>query len=232
MKRIIAPNLSIWTETALQLVTRQARQAIAENGRFRVALSGGQTPIPFFRRLAESGSESRIDWSCCDIFWADERCVPPIESASNFGTAWSQCLSLLPIPATNIYRIAGEEPPSEAADQYEQLLRHHLTETTPLDLVLLGVGRDGHTASLFPGSSSLEEQTHWVVSVSAPANPASRITLTLPILNAAHRVLFLVRGRDKREVLRRLSTDKSLPAARVEPKSGELIWLLDREASP
>ncbi len=232
MKQIICPDLSTWTETAVQLVARQARRAIAERGRFLLALSGGSTPTPFFRHLADTESDLRVDWSCCHVFWADERCVPPTDAASNYGTAWSECLSRLPIPAASIHRIAGEEPPSQAASHYERILRKHLTETTPLDLVLLGVGGDGHTASLFPGSASLEEDTQWVVPVCAPANPPSRITLTLPILNDARRIVFLVRGRDKREILKQLSADKSLPASRIEPTSGDLVWLLDREAAP
>lgn len=232
MKQIICRDLSTWTQTALQIVVRQAHQAIAERGRFRLALSGGKTPIPLFRRLADRGSLASIDWSCCDIFWTDERCVPPTDEASNYGAAWSECLSLLPIPPASIHRIAGEQTPFLAATRYEQDLREHLSETTPLDLVLLGVGRDGHTASLFPGSASLEEDARWAVPVCAPVDPSPRVTLTLPILNAARRILFLVRGRDKREILRRLSTDRSLPASRIEPRSGELIWLLDREASP
>ena len=232
MKRIICPDLSTWTEMAVQIVARQARRAIAERGRFLLALSGGRTPTPFFRRLAQTDLDLRVDWSCCHVFWADERCVPPTDGASNFGTAWSQCLSRLPIPTANVHRIVGEKPPSKAADQYERILREHLDETNPLDLVLLGVGGDGHTASLFPGSSSLEEATQWVVPVCAPANPPSRITLTLPVLNDARRIVFLVRGQDKREILGRVSTDKSLPASRIEPTSGDLVWLLDREAAP
>jgi len=232
MKRIVCPDLSTWTETALHLVVRQARRAIAERGRFCLALSGGRTPTPFFRRLAESELDLRIDWSCCQVFWADERCVPPTDGASNFGTAWSQCLSRLPIPTANVHRIAGEMPPSVAADQYERILREHLDETNPLDLVLLGVGKDGHTASLFPGSPSLEETTHWVLPVPVPADPPSRITLTFPILNDSRRVLFLVRGREKREILERITVDSSLPAARIAPPSGDIVWLLDREAAP
>jgi 6-phosphogluconolactonase len=232
LKRIICPGIASWEDSVLRLFLACAERAIAKSGRFRIALSGGKTPIPFFRRLARSGARTAMDWSFVDVFWVDERCVPPTDATSNFGVAWAECLSLLPIPAGALHRIEGELPPAEAASRYEAILRKYLGDTDGLDLVLLGVGKDGHTASLFPESSALEEANRWVVPVSVSADAPWRITMTLPILNRARFVLFLVRGREKRAAVQRIETDDSLPAGLIQPTSGQLVWLLDQDAAP
>jgi 6-phosphogluconolactonase len=232
MKRFVCPDLESWQALAVHLFQVQARRSLAERGRFLVALSGGTTPIPFFRRLAQSEETASFDWSCIDIFWTDERCVPQSDPQSNYETAWRAGLSTLPIPIHGLHRIEAEKPAVDAAEQYEEILRKHLEQTDSLDLVLLGVGQDGHTASLFPGSPALVEPSKWMMPVEAPAHPSCRVTMTLPLLNRSRLVLFLVRGRGKRDVVRRLLAGEALPANLVQPKSGRLVWLLDQEAAP
>ncbi len=126
MKRFVCPDRTSWETLAVQLFQVQARRALAERGRFRVALSGGQTPIPFFHRLPQSDEVATLDWSSVDIFWTDERCVPPSDPQSNYGTAWKEGLSALPIPAHCIHRIQAERPPADAAERYEKDLREQL----------------------------------------------------------------------------------------------------------
>ena len=230
MKRIVCPDQDSWIHTGIQLLCSHAEKAMKARGRFRLALSGGKTPEPLFQSLATSESALSIDWSLTDVFWSDERCVPPEHPDSNFGNAWREALSLLPIPSNNIHRVSGEKPPTHAADEYEHLLRKQLGRHGALDLVLLGVGTDGHTASLFPGSPALEEANRWAVAVAAPAVPHWRVTMTFPILNSARSVIILARGRDKREIMNRIQTDELVPIHRVAPSSGDVTWLLDREA--
>ncbi len=232
MKRFVCPDLESWQALAVHLFQVQARRSLAERGRFLVALSGGKTPIPFFRRLAQGKEMEGFDWSHVDIFWTDERCVSPSDLQSNYATAWKEGLSSLPIQSRSIHRIEAERLPTDAAEQYERTLRAHLGDTASLDLVLLGVGQDGHTASLFPGSPAAVEPSQWVMPVEVPAHPSCRVTMTLPLLNRSRMVLFLVRGRGKRDVVRRLLAGEALPANLVQPKSGRLVWLLDQEAAP
>jgi len=232
MQRIVCPDQDAWAQRAVQLFLEKTRDAIARRGCCRVALSGGSTPLPFFRSLIRSEARQRIDWQGIDFFWADERCVPPTDPASNYGVAWRTCLSLLPVASECVHRIETEYPHDEAARRYERTLRDQLGETPRLDLALLGVGSDGHTASLFPNSEALRETSRWVVPATAPIDPPCRVTMTVPMLNAARCVVFLVRGSEKREILRRLFAHESLPARRIAPTAGELIWLLDQESAP
>lgn len=210
-------------------------QAERERGRVLLVLSGGSTPLPVYERLAKLA----LPWAQMHLFWGDERCAPPEDSFSNYGNARRALISKVPIPENNVHRIRVELDPSEAAQVYEDELRGFFGSDPPImDLILLGVGSDGHTASLFPGGPELAEDQRWVVNSEPPAGtePAlPRISLTLPIINQARAVLFLAAGKDKRQatssILRVSGAGKEVPAGLVRPK-GELAWFLDQEAAP
>ncbi len=221
--------------------------AIALRGRFSVALSGGETPRLVYSRLA--GEEGlRSVWDRIHFFWGDERCVPPDHPESNFHMACETLLDHIPVPQENIHRMHGEDPPQQAASKYEQALRAFFISPDTdrsknnfqlFDLLLLGLGEDGHTASLFPGASALQEKDHWVVGVphrQPPLPSVDRVTLTLPAINAAAQVTFLVGGPNKTERLKLVFNDPppgqpSLPAQLVQPASGRLLWLVDQAAA-
>jgi 6-phosphogluconolactonase len=203
-------------------------EAIRERGRFLVALSGGETPRPLYERLAASGE---LDWAAVDVFWADERSVPPTDPRSNCRSARETLLDRVPIPADRIHRIAGELDPLAAADAYEIELRRVVGADGRLDLILLGMGADGHTASLFPRHQALTEEKRRIVPVHASAEPPWRVTMTLPLINAARHVLFLVVGAEKAEAVRDLMNGKPLPAAMVRPTDGTVAFLVDEAAA-
>jgi 6-phosphogluconolactonase len=196
---------------------------------FSIALSGGATPRELYRLL--SGPRSgELRWETLDVFFGDERRVPFGDARSNFRMASDSLLVPARVPPERVRRMEGELPPEEAAKKYEEALRARFGETPALDLVLLGLGADGHTASLFPGTAALEETRRWVVPNEAPVEPKGRLTLTLPVLNAAKKVLFLVAGADKAQAVERALRAGDVPAARVRP-AGELVWVLDESAA-
>jgi 6-phosphogluconolactonase len=221
-------------------ITSAARSALAERGRFAIALAGGSTPRRTYERLASAlhGAE----WARTHIFFGDERCVPPTDAGSNYRMVHETLLAAVPIPAGNVHRIRGELGPVEAAREYDGLVAGFFGAATPaaatastFDLVLLGLGHDGHTASLFPESAVLDDG-RWAAPAHAPpgVTPAERVTLTLPALDTAREAVFLVSGAAKRSAVARVlgtDPDRGLPAARVRPRHG-LVWLLDREAGP
>lgn len=228
-------------------ITEAAIGAVAERGRFLLVLSGGATPRGVYARLASEYAE-RIDWTRVHVFWGDERCVAPDHPQSNYGMANESLLRLVELPATNGHRIRGEEPPERAAMMYDRELAEFFRAATPghlgsepaFDLVLLGVGEDGHTASLFPGSPALQA-TGWAAPARAPesAAVAGRVTLTLPAINSATECLFLVAGAAKRDVVQQILSSPAdaedggsppLPAARVRPR-GRSLWFLDAKAA-
>jgi 6-phosphogluconolactonase len=214
-------------EAAADLIVDRARYAIEERGWFNFALAGGSTPEPLYRLLTEPPYRSRIDWSRVHIFWGDERCVPPDHAKSNYRMAQESLLAHVPIPDSQIHRIIGELPPDEAAAAYRATLRAVLGADLRLDLILLGMGVDGHTASLFPGSAALDVRNESAVAVHAPGQEIPwRVTLTPPVLNSARAVLFLVTGKDKAETLARLRSGEPLPAGRVKSEVGEVVWML------
>ncbi len=233
--RIVA-DLDALAAEAIGVVADAAADAIRERGRFVVALAGGTTPKGLYARLAAPPVRQRLDWSRTWIFFGDERCVPPTDKDSNYLMAYEAMLGAVPIPPDQIFRIPGEAPdPTAAAAEYERRLRATF-EPAPVrfDLILLGMGVDGHTASLFPGSPALDERVRLVVALDARAAAVrARITLTLPVLNAARHVLLLVSGAEKaRPVADALRNAAStLPVARVRPTGGLLTWLLDRAAA-
>ncbi len=212
-----------------------AAQATAARGRFAVALSGGSTPRALYSRLARDEFRGRIPWAQAHFFWGDERCVAPDDPQSNYRMARETLLSHVPVPAANVHRMAGEDPdPQQAARRYEQELRVFFGEGLPrFDLVLLGLGEEGHTASLFPGSPVLEEWERLVAAPYVEKLGAYRLTLTLPVLNAAARVAFLAAGENKRAILAQVlygKTTPPVPAQRVRPREGTLLWFVDEEA--
>ncbi len=214
-----------------------ARGAQAAKGRFAVALSGGSTPKALYALLARGEYRSRIDWSRLHLFWGDERCVPPDHPESNFGMVYESLLSGVKIPSENVHRMAGEKEPKIAAAEYEAELRKFFNPTglPGFDLILLGLGEDGHTASLFPGSAAVEEKKRWVATVYVETLKAHRLTFTLPVINAAAQVTFLVTGESKRAIVKQLlgreADSSNLPAARVSPANGKLTWLITKDAA-
>lgn len=228
-------------DAAVFLFVTLAAKAVAERGNFFCSLAGGTTPLNCYRILAAPMVSSKVDWGKVHVFWGDERCVPEGHPDRNDEAALDALLRHVPIPSKNIHRVAATEP--DAAERYESDLRG-VFSSLPLeessvssdiprfDLILLGMGPDGHTASLFPGHPAVEEKTRLVVRVDgAPKPPPSRVTFTLPLLNAARQVAFLVTGRDKNAALRRvLNGDPALPAARVAPRDGTLAFLADAAA--
>ncbi len=210
--------------------------AIRDYGRFMVALSGGSTPRGLYQELAASFS-TQLDWQKVFFFFGDERHVPSTDAESNYRMANETLLSKLDVPQKNVFRIPAElADAGEAARAYEQTLRGSLPLSAGfprLDLVLLGMGPDGHTASLFPGTTALEENQHWVVANWVEKFSAFRITLTFPVLNHAANILFLATGGEKSEMIKRALKDPSanLPCQRVRPADGELVWFLDQAAA-
>jgi 6-phosphogluconolactonase len=199
----------------------------------QIALSGGSTPRPAYERLAAM----ELDWSSCTLWFSDERCVPPDDRRSNYRLVREVLLDRLRGDAPEVRRIRGEEGPHPAAAEYERELREAFGDRpTALDLVLLGLGPDGHFASLFPGQPALEEHERLVVGVERPSRPplVARVTLTLPAINAAREVVFLVTGEDKAEAVERAFSnraDPGAPATLVAPTSGRLTVLLDAAAA-
>jgi 6-phosphogluconolactonase len=211
--------------------------AISDHGRFSVALSGGSTPRGLHQELVTHFA-SRLDWSKVFFFWGDERHVPPESSDSNYRMANETLLSKLPIPPGNIFRVPSELPHArQAAAKYEQTLQQffHLNpDSIPrFDFILLGMGPDGHTASLFPGTAALQEKDHLVVGNWVEKLNTFRITFTYPMLNNAACVMFLVNGDEKAEMVRRALKDPTanLPCQKVCPDDGELLWYLDKGAA-
>lgn len=227
----VTSNALTMAEAAAQIIVTEAEKAIAERGIFTLALSGGKTPQSLFQLLASPQWSTAIDWSKCDIYWVDERCVGPESLESNYHLARQDLLAR--VAATRFYRIKGEEQPESAADAYEKLLIDHFKlekgEFPRFDCVLLGVGGDGHTGSLFPDDPAIDEKEHSVVAVRRKQGP-DRITLTLPVLNNARCCIFMASGREKNHVLStalNLMAAPILPAQMVRPHAGRLCWIID-----
>jgi 6-phosphogluconolactonase len=220
---------------AARVVVDVAAAAVARSGRFVVALAGGETPRTLYGLLAGPYRDA-LPWDRVDVCFSDERCVPPDDAASNYRMARSTLLDHVPLDAEQVHRIAGELGAASAAADYDARLRRlfgHDVRAPTFDIALLGVGADGHTASLFPGDAALEERERWAAAALAPAGTKARerVTLTLAVLNRARVVLFLCAGEDKREVLSRILSGSApeLPAARVHGTE-RTLWLLDRAA--
>lgn len=230
----VLKDASALAERAANLFLTAAEEAISARGKFSVALAGGSTPLRMYDLLPCDPFNMKIDWLKIHLFWGDERCVPATHVDSNFRQSAVHLISRVDIPAKNIHRIQGELSPIQAATEYQSELQRYFGPRPVFDLILLGLGPDGHTASLFPGTQALEEKEKWVTAVphSTPPPPlVDRVSLTLPVLNAARQVLFLVAGADKAEIvaliLKTAGAEATLPAQRVNPSPGRLTWLLD-----
>ncbi|MDQ7849991.1 MAG: 6-phosphogluconolactonase [Armatimonadota bacterium] len=226
----IFPTPRALVEEAVRSIRSLAVRAVAACGRFALALSGGRTPQDLYSLLAEGGAGA-LPYDRMEVFWSDERAVPPDHAESNYGLAWQVWLSRAPLAAARIHRIRGEVDPQQAAAHYEAELRRVLGDPPRLDLVLLGVGRDGHTASLFPGDPALGDH-RLVVATTAPHPPLRRVTFTPQVIRLASRVLVLASGSDKARAVRRALEDE--PSAAV-PASllrwAQVCWFLDEAAA-
>ena len=236
---VICSDAGALARKAAEQFIARANKAVAHSGRFTVALSGGSTPKALYSRLASVQFRDRVDWSRTHLFWGDERCVPPDHPESNFRMVHETLLSKISMPPENIHRIAGENEPAEAAVAYESelktLFRLENGARPAFDLILLGMGEDGHTASLFPGTTVLDEVKHLVAAIYVAKLRSYRLTLTLPVINAAAQVTFLVSGTSKAKIVREIlcSPEASFdyPAARVRPSEGQLTWMFDADAA-
>jgi len=221
---------------AARIFIGTAERCVSLRGRLNVAISGGSTPIRFFKILS-SREYAALDWSKIHFFWVDERCVPKEDKESNFKGAWDALLSHILIPEANLHRIKGEASPEIAAKEYEKELAYYFgADTLPaFDLIFLGMGEDGHTASLFPASESLKESNRLTMSVYVEKLKSWRVTLTLPVLNNSHSVVFIVTGKNKTDVLKEILSENEssqrYPAGLIKPEDGNLTWLLDFDAA-
>lgn len=258
---VVYPDSGTLYHAAAESFIAIASRAVQERGRCSVALAGGATPSALYALLATKPFRSRVPWHAVHVFWGDERCVPPDDPRSNYRGAYESLLSLVPVSPAHIHRMRGEIDPHDAAADYERVLREHFATPTGaarftagarFDLVLLGVGTDGHTASLFPGGSAARETLRWVAAEYAPSAAMWRVTLTPPLLNAAAHVQFLAAGAEKQEIVSdvlrqtswwdeapasrddasQLPSNARFPAAAILPAEGELRWLVDAAAAP
>lgn len=223
-------------ERAAHIIAEACDEAISERGEFKIAISGGKTPVPLFRLLSRKDWVNALPWDKIFVFWADERCVSPDHPLSNYGVARRELLNY--VPCTKFFRMRGDQDPVEAALQYEELLRKefHLkgSEVPRFDMILLGMGEDGHTASLFPRSPALAVQNRLVIDQYVPVQKIDRLTMTLPVFNNSRCCMFMVTGKDKHAVLSRaldLLDKPELPAQLVHPAVGDLIWVVDEAAA-
>ena len=236
-------NLSIFRDTAelaeaaAHHIIESLSRTIAERGMATLVLSGGQTPVFVYRALAEKSRTLRLVWDSVHFFWGDERCVPPDDAASNFRMAQESLLGSISVPASNVHRIKGENPAASAAVEYSAEVRRAAKldpRTLPVfDLILLGVGEDGHVASLFPGSSAETETKELVTSTFVEKLMTHRITMTFPVLNNARDVCMLVAGKAKSEILRTVFSDedRGLPVQKIRPARGTIHWFIDQAAA-
>jgi 6-phosphogluconolactonase len=228
----MADELSNELQAALQQISGQRKH-------FYLALSGGNTPITFYKRLAQVPFQTQIAWRFLQLFWVDERCVPADHPQSNYGLIRYNLLAHINIPEKNIHRLHGEIDPTEEAHRYAGEIKNTLPAIDPgwpkFDWILLGLGSDGHTASLFPGSPVLEEKGILCAVARQPDSGQKRITFTLPLINHARRITFLVTGESKAGIvagiLKRTTTCRLLPAAQVRPEQGNVEWYLDSMAA-
>ncbi len=223
---------------AADILTTVANEAIQNRGRFLLALSGGKTPSGLYKLLAQKQYQENLDWQKSFVFWGDERCVEPDDMESNYRQAKELFLRYVSIPDDHILRIEGERGAVEASNSYTQTLKDFGTPPyrwPSFDLVLLGMGEDGHIASLFPNSDVRENIPVLPITAKYKGRPSERVTLTEAVFNSAHHILFLVTGSRKAKILQRvLSSDsqlKDFPAQRIQPTNGKVSWLVDKEAA-
>jgi 6-phosphogluconolactonase len=239
----IYPDSEHWVAGVADFIVGLAARAIAERGRFTLALSGGNTPRSVYARLGRPDYLDRIDWSKVLVFSVGERCVPPEDPRSSYQMLRTALFDHLPLHAANIHRMRGEDEPDQAAAAYSAELQRTFggdvvaggPPPDGFDLILLGLGSNGHTASLFPGLAGVTESVHWVMAQYVEVMSTWRVTLTPVIINAAHNVAFLVAGAEKAEIMRKVLEGPYqpvvLPAQIIRPSRGELRWLVDAAAA-
>lgn len=233
------PNSEALAKGAAEFFVRLAEESIKARGRFSVALSGGATPKALYEALASSALIARINWNRVYIFWGDERCVPPGDKESNYRLAYEALLLHAPIPPENVHRIHGERPPERAAHDYSRRLTDFFSliehEMPRFDLILLGLGTDGHIASLFPYSTALSEKSRMVMEQYVEKLDSWRVTITPPVINRAANVAFIVSGSEKAEVLRAVLNGpyepEKYPAQMINLIAGNMHWIVDEDAA-
>ncbi len=234
---IIESSASDLARKGAEIFSWAAKESIDVRGRFAVAISGGSTPRDMHRLLGKEPFLSDIQWDKTDIFWVDERCVPVNDKTNNYGTAKKDFLNRVPIPNGHIHPMPVAYSPDVGAFLYQEELMNYFKpegdEFSLFDLISLGIGTDGHTASLFSGQSSLDERKKWVVSVKGGKPNTIRLTMTYPVLNSGRQIVFLASGKEKAGIVKKaLQGNKPrLPAQLIQPVKGTLLWLLDREAA-
>jgi 6-phosphogluconolactonase len=247
MPQPITVTYEVWSkkeETALavaRLFAKKVEEAVAKRGIARIALSGGSTPQATFKLLADPAGPflNTIPWDKVSLYWVDERCVEPTDSESNYGVCKELLLDHVPLSSEHVYRMEGELDPEEAASRYEATLRNSMklegAESPSFDLLLLGMGPDGHTASLFPNTEGLEVIDRLVIANHVPQKDTWRISLTSPVINQAREVMFAIEGAGKADVLAEVLTGprniERLPSQLIRPSSGKLLFLLDEAAA-
>ncbi|HLO57243.1 MAG: 6-phosphogluconolactonase [Chloroflexota bacterium] len=216
-------------EAAARFCLNIANEAISKRGRFTFCLSGGSTPRGLYALLSSEPCKNKFPWNNTFLFWGDERCVPFQDGRNNAHMAYETLIDKVAIPGSNIFPIPVDLPPFDAAQEYEQTILQFFVEEQPcFDLILLGLGEDGHTASLFPGTSVLNEKKRLVKEVIVDDDRLNRITMTAPLINMAHHILFLVSGANKAEILSKVTTISTqppqFPAQLITPQNGDLTW--------
>ena len=247
MARAVTVTYQVWADKGelamalARLFATKVEQAAATRGVARVAISGGSTPQATFALLADPAGPflATIPWDKLHLYWVDERCVGPDDPESNYGVCRELLLSKVPLPASQVYRMEGELDPEEAASRYETVLRNSMklegAESPAFDLLVLGMGPDGHTASLFPHTEALDAMNRLVVANHVPQKDTWRITLTWPVINQASEVVFGIEGSGKADVLAAVLTGprnpEELPSQLIRPSNGKLLFLLDEDAA-
>ena len=234
----VSPTAAEFTRAAAEFFTSEVAEAIKLRGMARVAISGGSTPKNMFALLAAEYAD-KVDWATLQLFWVDERCVAPDDPESNYGVTKAELLDKVALPAANVHRMEGELDPEEAAARYESEIRNTFklegAETPTFDLILLGLGPDGHTASLFPHTDGLNEMARICIANHVPQKDTWRMTLTWPVITQGRKVAFLIEGEEKAEILRTVFSGaydpEEYPAQLIRPASGKLLLLLDQAAA-
>ena len=234
---IIEANPNLMAARGARIFSDNAKRCVEAEGRFFVALSGGSTPRAMHRMLAKEPYHSEIPWHGVHLFWVDERCVPADDAASNYGAAREDFLEKIPLPVGQVHPMPAGKVPEDGALEYQaelvKMSRQAKGQVPIFDLIFLGLGKDGHTASLFPGQKALDERERLVVAVKGGDPDVHRLTMTYPVLNKAKIVVFTVSGREKAPIVKAIldGSCKGYPAQRIQPAEGRLFWLMDRDAA-
>jgi 6-phosphogluconolactonase len=232
----IFQTLEELNSAAAKFIIDKANKAITEKGKFVMALSGGQTPLGLYSLLAQAPFRDELPWKDTTIFWCDERCVPETSNKNNASQAKSVLLDKVDIPESHIHEVPVNLSPAEAAGEYEKKITDYFKGEMPcFDIILLGIGENGHTASLFPNTKVLDEQKEGVREVYVEEENMFRVTMTAPLINRAHNILFLVTGKNKAKIMEAVFSDSALPhkypAQLIKPVNGQLLWFTDKAAA-